>query len=68
LGDEISVRIEDLDAIIRPVGDKHTACRIERDVVRLIELARAETVVSPFLAGAAARSQHMLVQNPVHTL
>src|SRR4029453_18872582 len=33
------LRIEDLDAVVRAIGDKQAALRIEREAVRLIEFS-----------------------------
>src|SRR2546425_1173369 len=47
LAEEIAVRREDLDALVRPVGDVELAGIVERDAVRQVELARAMTRRAP---------------------
>ncbi len=41
LAEEVAVGREDLDALVRPVGDVELAVRVERDAVRQVELALA---------------------------
>src|SRR5258706_2336437 len=40
-GDEVALRIEDLDAMVAAVGDDEPATRVQGDVVRRLELDRA---------------------------
>src|SRR5580704_14713500 len=47
LGDEFSILIEDLDAIVRPVGDEQPARRIHGQPVGDVELALPGAVVAP---------------------
>ena len=42
LVDEVQVAVEDLDAVVRPVGDEQPSLRVERERVRPHELAGAE--------------------------
>jgi hypothetical protein len=48
-GEELAVLVEDLQARVDTVGDKHAAGGIERDAVRLVELARPGAGLTPHL-------------------
>jgi hypothetical protein len=47
-GDEFAVRLKNLYAVIRAVGDVDTARRIERDAVRSVEFAWRLAMLAPF--------------------
>src|SRR5580704_8282212 len=52
-GEELAVRVEDLDAGVDPIGDKDPALGVERDAVRLVELTRAGALAAPDLEDRA---------------
>jgi hypothetical protein len=49
LGDEFSVLIENLDAVVRPVGNVNPAGRIHGDAMGHVEFTLSRTVVTPGL-------------------
>src|SRR5262249_22273507 len=53
LGDEVSVRVEDLDATVDAVADIDPSARIERNGMRCIELALPLAVLAPGLEQSA---------------
>ena len=48
-GQELAVLVEELDAIVRPIGDEHAASPIDRDCVERAELAGCVPGLSPGL-------------------
>src|SRR6516162_7571843 len=53
LAEKVALRREDLDALVRPVGDVELAVIIEGDAVRQVELALAVARRAPRLDEAA---------------
>src|SRR6266850_2885344 len=49
LVDEVALLVEDLDAPVRAIGHVHPSLRVDADVMRLIELARGRSCLSPGL-------------------
>src|ERR1700756_2799397 len=46
-GNELAVRLENLNAVVGAVGDVDASRRIERDAVRRLEFARPLAVLAP---------------------
>src|SRR5690242_6890275 len=59
LAEEVAVGGEDLDALVRPVGDVELAIIVERDAVRQMELAHAISRLAPRVEEAAVAREAM---------
>ncbi len=47
--EQLAVLVEDLNPVVRPIGDEQPAFRVPRERVRLVELARACAALAPLL-------------------
>jgi len=49
LVDELSILIEDLDAVVTAIGDEQPSFGIESETMRTVELARSRSLLPPGL-------------------